>query len=286
MLKRGKINRQTKMRASVALVVAGTVTAMAAGVPASARTTSVPPLQITGWTFPQLPSYNMFAPNFINAQPLTNLPLAYPIHPQMTWVPMLASSWSINGNRMVIHLRTDAKWSNGDPFTSTDVLDTFALCGAMGWGTLTGVTGATAPNSHEVILTLAKDANKDQVLGDILGTYFVPASQYQQFVTKDLLKDALISSSATPASPAPASILKAEAKVKAALLKYNPSTYIGTGAFTFKSITTNMVQLTKNNYFYDANKIQVQQINHTFRAQDWHSNWKRWRCVFAGIDFK
>ena len=35
-------------------------------------------------------------------------------------VPSMAESWDVNGKNVVYHLRSDAKWSNGDPVTAKD----------------------------------------------------------------------------------------------------------------------------------------------------------------------
>ena len=50
--------------------------------------------------------------------------------PTQTPIPMLASgaaSWSNGGKTVTIPIRTGVKWSDGKPFTATDVAFTFNM---------------------------------------------------------------------------------------------------------------------------------------------------------------
>jgi peptide/nickel transport system substrate-binding protein len=75
-------------------------------------------------------------------------------------LPDLASSWTIapNGLTYTFHLR-DAKFSNGQPVTASDVAFSIARSRkfAGGWGfLLTPVKTITAPDPHTVVITLSQ----------------------------------------------------------------------------------------------------------------------------------
>ena len=75
-------------------------------------------------------------------------------------VPDLATSWTIapDGLTYTFHLR-DAKFSNGDPLTASDVVFSIDRSRKFsgGWGfLLTAVKTITAPNAHTVVFTLSE----------------------------------------------------------------------------------------------------------------------------------
>ena len=39
---------------------------------------------------------------------------------ELNALPSMADSWDVNGAKVVYHLKTGAKWSNGDPVTAKD----------------------------------------------------------------------------------------------------------------------------------------------------------------------
>lgn len=259
-------SRTLKMLVAVSTLIP----ALAMGSQATAAT-AAPPFQLNvgwapGW------SYNRFAPNFMNFGPLTNLPLAYPIHPKMNFVPELASSWQVTSSRITVNLRAGAKWQNGQPVTSRDVMDTLEIGAAFGWTVLNGVAGMSAPNSHQVVFELTKGTVPSQVLQNILEQSLVSAGEYGKFVTPSLLHDALVSSNATPTATLPASVSKALTNVKAAVLKFNPKEYVGNGPFELTSMTTNQADLSRFGGFFGGKSIHVAEIvayNALTGAQGW-----------------
>ncbi|MER7504553.1 ABC transporter substrate-binding protein [Nonomuraea pusilla] len=79
-------------------------------------------------------------------------------------VPDFASSWetSKDGTTMTFHLRPGAKWSDGQPLTSADAVWTiqttlkFAKSSTAGLAfLLNGVTSASAPDDHTLVIKLA-----------------------------------------------------------------------------------------------------------------------------------
>lgn len=230
---------------------------MLPGGPASAAAT---PLQLNeGWAASW--SFNPYAANFTNFSTLTNLQLAYQLRPKGNYEPLIATSWKVSGNTITLSLRSNAKWQNGQPVTSKDVLDTFELYGSLGsvLGATNGIVGMSAPNPHTVTLTLAKGANPAQILQTVLGESLVPSSIYGRFVKPGLLQKDLVANSGNSGK----AVKAAEAftgKVSAALIKYQPKTYIGDGPYQITNMTTNEAILKENPYFYGKGPLHVKNI--------------------------
>jgi peptide/nickel transport system substrate-binding protein len=74
-------------------------------------------------------------------------------------IPWLATSWTWGngGKTLTWHLRQGVKWSDGQPFTSADVLFTYQLMAKYPALNLTGITftSVTAPNADTVVLDFA-----------------------------------------------------------------------------------------------------------------------------------
>lgn len=74
-------------------------------------------------------------------------------------IPWLATSWTWGngGKALTWHLRQGVKWSDGQPFTSADVLFTYQLMAKYPALNLTGITftSVTAPNADTVVLDFA-----------------------------------------------------------------------------------------------------------------------------------
>lgn len=264
-------------RALKGLLAAGTLIPTLAAASQVTAATAAPPFQLNvGWA-PSW-SYNLFAPNFTNFGPLTNLPLAYAIHPTMKFVPELASSWQVGPNQITVNLRSGAKWQNGQPVTSQDVIDTLEIGAAFGWTVLNGVANMSAPNNHQVLFQLTKGTIPSQELQTILEQFLVPASEFGQFVKPGLLHDALVSSNALPTATLPKSVSDTLLAVKTAVLKFNPQTYVGNGPYEITNMTTNQADLSQSAGFFAAKSVHVPQIV-VYNVQ---SNATGWADMSAG----
>lgn len=178
----------------------------------------------------------------------------------MKFTPMLADSWKATPHAITINLRKDATWQDGAPVTSQDVINTFELGATIGWTVLNGVSKISAPNAHEVVFDLTKGTIPSQELQNILQQYLAPSQLYGKFVKPGLLHDVLVQSNAAPTAQLPQSVTTTIADVKTALLKYNPTTYVGNGPYKLMSMTTNQANLSLDSNFFDAKKIHVPQI--------------------------
>lgn len=212
-------------------------------------------------------SYNNFDPHFLG--PLYSyafLPLAITKPTTIgDYIPELATSWSVNSSTITIHLRSGAKWQDGTPFTSKDVLTTFLLQGTNGNQLWAQITGAHTPNANTLVLDLRKGVPAHVVLGSALGISPLPASQYGKYVTPDLQQN-LIANWTTvqrqgPDAAAKTTAGKAVAAAFGRLAKFNPKTFVGDGPFQLKTATQHDVIMTKWRGFWDAAKIHVPEVD-------------------------
>lgn len=147
--------------------------------------------------------------------------------------PWLASSYQLatDAQSITFHLRQGVVWSDGQPFTSDDVVFTLNLILKNPSIDLTGIGAAVkdvaAPDSSTVVVTLSKPFNPiTWILG---GQVFILSKHAWSSVTGDP------SQYADP----------------------NP---IGTGPYIVKSFTPQLVDLTKNPKFRLSGKPQVDEV--------------------------
>lgn len=205
-------------------------------------------------------SYNPFNPHFFgNLYDYALLPLA--INKPGTigsYIPELASSWSVTPSTVTIHLRKGANWQNGKPVTSQDVITTLLLEGTDGSTIWSDVTGVRASGAHTVVLSVRPGVPAALVLHSALAAVPVPAATYGRFVVPGLEKDLLGYAKLSNAKAAPASPQgKAVAAVFAKLEKFSPTTAVGDGPFKLASVTSAAAIETKWAGFWAASKIHI-----------------------------
>lgn len=207
-------------------------------------------------------SFNALNPNFVgDFYDFALLPLGIANPPKLgNYLPEIATSWQQTPSKITLHLRTNAKWQNGDPITSTDVLDTFELDGTNGNGLWSQVTGITTPNAHTVVLNIRKGQPAALVLYNIMGISPLPASQWKQFLVPGIEQDLLKYYRLEPTNPT-AAAKSPEGKVISSVFKkaeaVNFKTFIGDGPFEYQRINSNQLLLKKWPGFYDASKVHV-----------------------------
>jgi peptide/nickel transport system substrate-binding protein len=208
--------------------------------------------------------YNPLWVNFPNGLEL--LPLAVEDYPSLTsFTPQLASSWTTSGGTLTINLRSGVKWNNGKPVTSTDVYDSIVLDGTDDVGGWTYITGVSAPNPQEVVITTRPGTDMALLEDELFGRDIVPASQYGQFVTSSLEQDDVAYYAEYFKNPAAAAKMPQYSAMEAAfktMVAYDPPTIIGDGPYTLKAINTAEALLVKWPGFYDAADVHVAGIDY------------------------
>jgi peptide/nickel transport system substrate-binding protein len=221
-------------------------------------------------------SLNWYSPIALTiGEGLIQLPLAVENDPSLTaFTPQLATSWTTSGNDLTINLRSGVNWQNGQPVTSKDVLDTIVLNGLGGaGGNSTGsvaggwlyISGVTAPNSHQVVISTRPGTNMTLLEDEILPATILPSSQYGQFVTPTLEQDDATYYAEQGKNAAAANKLPQYTAMQAAFKKvsaYNVPKLLGDGPFELKAINTAEALLTKWSGFYDASSIHIPGIDY------------------------
>lgn len=213
-------------------------------------------------------SYNFFNSSFISeAEDFSLLPLAIQSPKSLTtFIPQLATSWSLGKTTLTVNLRQGVSWQQGGTVTATDVVDSAVLNGVSGTGLWDYINGVSAPNKYQVVFDLAPSANSTQAEDEILGgnTFFVlPSSEYGTYVTPGLEKTVqaywkVARTNATAAGKTAAGKTVAADYTK--LSKFSPPKLDGDGPYTLTSVTTFEAEFTKYSGFYGARKINVPEI--------------------------
>ena len=153
---------------------------------------------------------------------------------QETVTPWLASSYqfSTDVKTLTFHLRPNVQWSDGQPFSSADVIFTLnllkqypALDTNAFWNYVKAVT---APDSSTVIVTLQRPFSP--ILWYLGGqTWIVPRHLWSS-----------VSNPVTYTDPNP----------------------VGTGPFTLKSFSSQLIDLAKNSRYWQPGKPQVTELRY------------------------
>lgn len=212
-------------------------------------------------------SLNVYSPDSLIFRGLVNLPLAVEHDPSLTaFTPQVASSWSVSGDTLTIHVRPGLKWQTGQPVTATDVYDTILLDGAAGvqsgWLYWTNVA---MPNSHEVVLTARPGTNMVLAEDQVLPRSIWPASVYGRFVTPTLKGDEIAYYAKDATDPAGAATMPQYTAIGAAFKKlaaYSVQQMVGDGPFILKAVSPGHALLVKSATFFDAGKVHLAGIDY------------------------
>lgn len=182
------------------------------------------------YTLPPDHHFNPFAaggPNDnlgLQYKELVLLSPAFYIWSSDSYEPMLAESWGFtdDGSAYEYTLRSDAKWSNGDPITSNDVVMTYALGRLVGWSQFNYFSDVQAVDDHTVRFTFS---DQPSLLAErlVLRESILPASTYGDLGQQAL---DLFATGATSDSDAWAALLTQ-------LQEFRPEELIASGPYTY-----------------------------------------------------
>jgi peptide/nickel transport system substrate-binding protein len=209
-------------------------------------------------------SFNFFSPSFLSEfEDPVLLPLAFQEPNGLSsYLPQLASSWQLTGQTFTIRLRAGARWSDGVPVTSTDIVDTALLDGIMAEPLASAISGLSAPTSTEVVFTLKPGTSPLAEEQDILNTYPLPASLYGKFLTGGVRQAELVElakGEGTLSAPQRQELLAATTD----LTKFSPSQaqFLSNGPYNVKAINASELVLQRSPTFFDASQVRVDQID-------------------------
>ncbi|MBO0810910.1 MAG: hypothetical protein J2P23_02560 [Microlunatus sp.] len=213
-------------------------------------------------------SFNPYNVNGLGIQnDFITMRLAIQNYPSLTdYTPQLADSWTVQGNKLSVHLREGATWQDGSPVTSKDVYDTALLDGTRGDGFWNDITGVKATDPQTVVFTLRPGQPVPLAENDILVNILpYPSSVYGKFVTPQLEKDVPAYFSAFQKNPDRAAKMpefKRMGEVFRKLAAEKVDTLIGDGPFKLDNITTKEAKLSKWDGFWGADKIKIGGIDY------------------------
>ncbi|MEM0003452.1 MAG: ABC transporter substrate-binding protein [Thermoproteota archaeon] len=164
------------------------------------------------------------------------------------YYPELATNWTYDGNWLVVKLRNDVKWHDGQPFTSKDVWSTFILHKIRGYSEWSSHVIDDIQIVDNYTIKFHVVSLKDLALEYILSAYINgPYHVFKKYV------DEYIS------NPENVDAIGVE------LNSFTPRTVsegaVGTGPFMLVNMTASDLWLKKFDGFYDANKITIDYIH-------------------------
>lgn len=218
-------------------------------------------------------------------------PFAYYIPQTGQYIPRLAEKWTINGNKLTVYLRKNAKWSDGKAFTAQDVVNTVAFIQAM-WQWPYEIQTVRAINPNTVEFTLWKEAPAsfmhtiltDGAMGSLVPYHVYSKWNAQARQVSELGKKIFYD---TQAGKAVSDETKKQYEALSSALrdqinKFSPYKTLKrmpvVGAYEPTKIIQSEMVLSKNKYHWLANKNTTERV--VFRR--WSSNEFVWASLVSG----
>lgn len=206
-------------------------------------------------------SLNPLNPSFLpELDAYALLPLAFPLPPRYgRYAPELAVSWRVVGATITVGLRAAARWQDGQPVTSADVVTALELQGTYANNLWQAIASLRAPDARTVVIQVRDGESAALTLDRVLAVAPLPSQEYGQFLVRGLQQD-LVGYWGPRAAISPARRVidkRVLGEVFRAAEAYQPGTFVGDGPFVFSHAVTNGVLLTKWPRFWDAAAIHV-----------------------------
>ncbi|MCL5063888.1 MAG: ABC transporter substrate-binding protein [Firmicutes bacterium] len=179
----------------------------------------------------------------------------------------LASKWqtSNGGHTLTVWLNPKDRWSNGQAVTSSDVVTSMALYFVAGDAQGFDLGSVKALGPKEIQFNEVAGDNYNAFSRSILEEYILPASVYGGVLPKNIwsIIDQSIYSGTN------AKLIKEATAAQATLSTLNktkldtlaPKTDVSAGPYYISSLSPDEIIMTKNPYFYDANKISIDTVD-------------------------
>lgn len=258
--------RLASLLATIALLL---TTGIATSPTAVASASPPPPFELlvssgygTTWSF------NYFSPDYFGWSNYTSLlPLALPTS-MSHYVPYLAQRWNVKGDTLTVSLRHGAKWQDGTPVTSTDVVDTTLLNGIAQTGLWSYLDGVKTHGSRQVAFTLNPDVPDILALQTVLDMIVLPAQTYARLLPHGITGslsayykaansvshyNLLHAASPKTAPAAPGWMAGAATRLR----QFNPPKLLADGPFMLQDVTTLEAKFQKNPDFYGATRLHI-----------------------------
>lgn len=228
---------------------------------------NAPPLQFsmccwwqTTWSYNPWTSY---FPGFANG--FVYQRLAKIQFPSLTeFKGRLADKWSIDGQKITVHIRDGQKWDDGTPVTTKDVMTTLILQGLNGDNLFNDISDMNAKDDSTFTVTVRKGVPPETALSDLLQQYIRPDSVYGKYATPEMKKAVFSYYDEFQKDPSKAAKSSAKKKMDAQfdkLSKLKPKKMVGDGPFKLITMNTQKAKLVKSETYVDADKIKVEKMD-------------------------
>lgn len=177
--------------------------------------------------------------------------------PNDEYVPQLGESFETKDNQTIVHLRKGVKWSDGETFTSKDVIATYNLGFLSGWVVWRYLDKIEAPDDYTVVFTWKKNGplmNPIAFNSLITAPYHVYgkwSDQIQPYIAK---RDA--NGNVDDATN------KELTKIREDLYKFKPDVtkVVGNGPYEIENVTSSEAILRKRQDYYAAKDVKIDQV--------------------------
>lgn len=186
-----------------------------------------------------------------------------------TIVPRLCESYEQDGNRTIFHLRKNAGWSDGEPFTSRDVKAYFDV--NYTHSLLTYLESVEYPDEYTVVIEWA-----EPMINTDIGMLFVADGWhgtiayhlYKEYADRAavILDEAIAAKKSGERGPGPYGVTFTEEQSAALGAIWNefvasgPALPVGTGPYRIESMTDTDMVMVKNPYYYDAENVAIEKL--------------------------
>lgn len=242
----------------------------------------------TSWPYPF--HGNAFGPGAIGgAWWFAYEPFAYYIPGTGEYIPRLATSWKVEGNKLIVNLRK-TKWSDGTPFTAKDIECNIAFLHAM-WEWPYEIAGVEIinPNTVALVLSSTHPFLIHSLLTDGAISTLAPFHVYGKFLSEAKEVASLgrrIWQLGTEGKSVPEDLKKDYEKkassFRAKINEFSPFKEIGrmpvVGTYEPVKVTQTEMILQKNKNHWNSTKIRISRV--VFRR--WSSNEFVWASLVAG----
>jgi len=199
------------------------------------------------WQPPPIRRYNPLAPKAIVISGIIYERLAIWNKMSNTYEPWLAESWEVDrdNNKVIVHLRQDVYWHDGEKFTAQDVWTTLMLYKLLGRPVWKYISDVVVVDDYTVEYRVKEWSYL--LLHYILfrdGLIVAPHHIFGEFAERV--------ASATTQSELD--------QIKEDLFNFEPDTIVGTGPFKFVSVTEQELVTEKFDQHWAANNIHIDKV--------------------------
>lgn len=198
--------------------------------------------------------------------------------------PGIAESWEVSadGTSITIKIQPNAKWSDGKPVTSKDIVTSAAVAFTQGGSVFAinpGSAGAlgevTAVDDKTVKFSQAAGSAEKTFLYNLFTMWVLPDSVWGPQLPADFWDKVKAGATDTPAGKAAREEITALGKH---LITFGPDKDVTAGPFVLESVNASEAILVKNPHFYGADKIGPDKV----RLRNYTGNEQIWNYLTAG----